>query len=187
MKKNIINVILGLFALSLIGACAPQHKAVMNTHSEEHKNMVGSGMMVGEPWARATAKGQQTSAVYTHLHNLTDQTEYLLAAASDVANTVEIHNVIMEDGMMAMRPVKHIEIAPDQMVELKPGSYHIMLIGLKNKLIEGSHIDVTLTFKNAGKRTISAPVRKMMKMPMQHNMESHKKHMKKAGVMKKKM
>ena len=41
-------------------------------------------------------------------------------------------------GMMMMEPVAKVEVAPGARVELKPGSYHLMLIGLKRALDAGA-------------------------------------------------
>ena len=48
-------------------------------------------------------------------------------------------------------------------MELRPGSYHVMLMDLKQPLKEGESVPVTLTFRDAsGKKTsveVAAPVR----------------------------
>jgi copper(I)-binding protein len=57
----------------------------------------------------------------------------------------------MDNGVMKMRPLKGgLEINPGQSVELKPGSYHIMLLDLKQPLQKGDHIKGTLKFEKAG-------------------------------------
>jgi copper(I)-binding protein len=57
----------------------------------------------------------------------------------------------MDNGVMKMRPLKGgLEIKPGQSVEFKPGSYHIMLLDLKQPLQKGEHVKGTLTFEKAG-------------------------------------
>ena len=41
---------------------------------------------------------------------------------------------------------------------LKRGGDHIMLMGLRRSLRQGDNINVTLTFKKAGRMTIEVPV-----------------------------
>ena len=41
-------------------------------------------------------------------------------------------------------------MAPGARVELKPGSYHLMLIGLKRALAPGQTVTLTLEFERAG-------------------------------------
>ncbi len=113
--------------------------------------------------AYATAEGAQTGAIFVTLHNPQAGIDKLLGAATDKAGTVEIHESYVDeaDGTMQMRKVDSVEILPNQQVELKPGSYHIMLIDLAAPLVEGEKFDVTLNFQNAGSVvvpvTITAP------------------------------
>ncbi len=53
-----------------------------------------------------------------------------------------------------------IELAPGATVALKPGGYHVMLIDLKQKLDEGRHIPLTLTFAKAGSIDVEVDVEK---------------------------
>ena len=54
-------------------------------------------------------------------------------------------------GVAKMRPIKEgLEIKPGETVELKPGSFHVMLVGLKKPLASGDHIKGTLVFEKAG-------------------------------------
>ena len=52
-----------------------------------------------------------------------------------------------------------LPVAANGSVELKPGSYHIMLIGLKKPLKAGETIPLTLDFEKAGKVSITVPIR----------------------------
>jgi periplasmic copper chaperone A len=55
--------------------------------------------------------------------------------------------------------VAKVEVAAGARVEIKPGSYHLMLIGLKRTLTPGQTIDLTLRFERAGALTTRATVR----------------------------
>jgi hypothetical protein len=61
-----------------------------------------------------------------------------------------------------MRPVQGgLEIKPGETVELKPGSYHLMLVGLKKPLSPGEHVNGTLIFEKAGSVSVEFDVRAM--------------------------
>lgn len=62
-------------------------------------------------------------------------------------------------GNMTMKPVESIELPAGEMVELKPGGYHIMLIDLVKPLEVGDTIELTLTFEQAGEKTVTAEVK----------------------------
>jgi copper(I)-binding protein len=83
----------------------------------------------------------------------------LVKAMSDVAGTVELHTVEMENNVMKMRPVEFIEIPAKGSAELKPGGFHVMLIGLKKELKPGETFNLTLMFEKAGEQQVQAMVR----------------------------
>ena len=79
-------------------------------------------------------------------------TDRLTGASTAVAGKVEVHEMTMDNGVMRMRPVAGgFEIKPGQTVELKPGGYHIMFVGMKEQLKTGEHFKATLEFAKAGK------------------------------------
>jgi copper(I)-binding protein len=71
---------------------------------------------------------------------------------SPIAGKAEIHEMsVNAEGVMTMRPVDGgIEIQPGAEVELKPGSFHIMFMQLKQPTEEGVKFPGTLTFEKAG-------------------------------------
>ncbi len=121
----------------------------------------GDGVLVEDPYVRAVPPGQPNSASFMALRNTSDQTYRLVGASSDVAEVVELHTHTLEDGMMRMRQVDHIELPAGETVSLKPGGLHIMLIGLKQKLVPDDEILLTLKFSDGSAREVSAPVRKI--------------------------
>ncbi len=57
----------------------------------------------------------------------------------------------MSDGIMKMRRLeKGLEIAPGRTVELKPGGYHLMFLGLRDGLKEGQTVKGSLVFEKSG-------------------------------------
>ena len=78
--------------------------------------------------------------------------------------TVEIHLSSVDDkGVATMEKVDGVKVPADGAAELKPGSYHIMLIGLKEPLTDKENVEIVLDFENAGKITVNAPVKGMDK------------------------
>ncbi|WP_448336451.1 copper chaperone PCu(A)C [Chloroflexus aurantiacus] len=84
----------------------------------------------------------------------------IVKAESDVARSVELHNVIMENNVMQMRQVEAIEVPANGQVELKPGGFHVMLIGLNRDLKEGDEVTIKLTTRSGQTIEVKAPVRK---------------------------
>lgn len=116
---------------------------------------------VGDPWVRATVPQQNGTGAFMKLTSQTDSK--LVQADSPVAKHVEVHEMVMENHVMKMRQVPSVALPAGQTVELRPGSYHIMLIDLHGQVKEGEQVPLTLTFEGAdGQRStleIQAPVR----------------------------
>ena len=113
---------------------------------------------IHRPWARATAGQAPNGAAYMTLINGGDRADFLIGAAGAAAKRIELHEHTMQDGVMQMRQVKEIRVAPGAPMLLEPGSLHLMLIGLKAPLKEGGSFPVTLTFREAGEIRIAVTV-----------------------------
>jgi hypothetical protein len=98
-------------------------------------------------------------AVYVTITNRGAAPDAVVGATSDAAEKVELHETRNEGGVMKMHPMARVEIAPGGQLEMKPGGYHIMLLGLKRDLKAGERVTVTLTFEKAGPKTVEADVR----------------------------
>ncbi|HZL39163.1 MAG TPA: copper chaperone PCu(A)C [Pseudolabrys sp.] len=112
---------------------------------------VGS-LKIFAAWARATPKGASVGGGYMKITNTGSAPDRLIGGSTDIASRFEIHDMKMDNGVMKMRPVSDgLEIKPGQTVELAPGGYHAMLVGLKQQLEQGQHFKATLEFAKAGK------------------------------------
>lgn len=119
----------------------------------------GGPITVADAWVRRAMSMDMAAAAYMNITNGTGRADALLGVETDVAASPEIHESTEENGMMVMRPVERIEIPVGGTVELKPGGYHVMLIGLTRELEVGSTIDLTLKFEKAGDVKVKAEVR----------------------------
>ena len=131
------------------------------------KTMSGDkGTMGGDKGAMGSMSGDKgamgehgNGAVYVTLSNSGSQPDALVSASTDVAQTAELHQTTRDGGVMKMRPVKAIPVPAGGKTELKPGGYHIMLMGLKQDLKPGEKVAVTLKFEHGGETRIEAPVK----------------------------
>ena len=121
-----------------------------------------STIAVEQPWARATPSGAQTGAVYMTLDNKTSSADRLTGASSDVADKLQIHEMTVVNGVMQMRELTNgLPVPAGGSVTLKPGSYHVMLIGLKKPLTPGETFPLTLILEKAGNISVTVPVQAM--------------------------
>ncbi len=116
-------------------------------------------IQVGKPWMRATPKGAAVAGAYLTISNKGTAPDRLLGGSSAAAGRFEVHSMVMEQGVAKMRPVEGgLEIKPGETVELKPGSFHIMLMDLKGPVEKGQKVKGTLQFEKAGKVDIEYTV-----------------------------
>ncbi|MGE0564089.1 MAG: copper chaperone PCu(A)C [Pseudolabrys sp.] len=126
-----------------------------------HDYTVGS-LKIEHPWARATPKGAAVGGGYMKITNTGGAPDRLLGGSSEAAGKFEIHEMSMEGGVMKMRMLpKGLTIKPGETVEFKPGSYHVMFMGLKKPLVEGESFKGTLVFEKAGKIEVEYKVDKL--------------------------
>jgi Cu-Zn family superoxide dismutase len=115
------------------------------------------GVHVGDLWATAPIGASKNGAVFMTLHNLADRPVRLTGAASPAARKVELHRSEKADGVMRMRPVDAVEVPARGHAALRPGGYHVMLIGAAGIEV-GDTVEITLSFDDAPARTVAAPV-----------------------------
>jgi copper(I)-binding protein len=112
---------------------------------------VGS-LRIERPWTRATPAGARVGGGFMKITNTGTEPDRLIGGSAAVSGRFEVHEMSMHDGVMRMRPLPDgLEIKPGQTVELKPGSFHIMMIDLNAPLKEGGTVKGTLVFQKAGK------------------------------------
>ena len=110
---------------------------------------VGS-IHIRDPFSSALPPISKNGAVYLTLTNHGHHSDWLIGAATPIAERVEIHTHRMQDGMMKMRKVEQVELPPHKEVVFAPGGNHIMLIGLSQVLKKGESFPLMLHFKEAG-------------------------------------
>jgi copper(I)-binding protein len=163
MKRSPVVLLFGLVMLTL-AACGGGER----------------GIVVEDAWVRPSPMEAGNGAVYMVIRNTGAEDDALLAADTDVAQTVEIHETYVMEAegdaemgdmgdnmgddmdmageMMGMRPVESVPVPAGGRVTLEPGGYHIMLINVE-QLEPGQTIPITLTFEKAGTVEVEAEVR----------------------------
>lgn len=112
-------------------------------------------------WARASVPGQQATGAFVQL--TAKEPLRLVGVETPAAAAGEIHEMKMEGDVMRMRAIDELVLPQGQLVELKPGGYHLMFQQLKAPLQDGTEVPMTLVFKD-GKGEVS---RLHLKVPVQ--------------------
>jgi copper(I)-binding protein len=111
---------------------------------------------VKEPWVRGTVASQKATGAFMQLTST--EPVRLIEAQSSAAKIVEIHEMRMEGDRMMMKAVPGIDLVPGQALELKPGSYHVMLIDLVKPLNVGDKVLLTMVLEGKDKKRIQVQV-----------------------------
>ncbi|MFA7664592.1 MAG: copper chaperone PCu(A)C [Burkholderiaceae bacterium] len=146
------RLVLALCALALGGVAMPA--AAHDFHAGD--------LFIDHPYSTPSMPGMVNGAVYFHgIENRGQQPDRLIAAATDAAGQVELHEMTMEGDIMRMRELQAIELPAGQTVQMRHGQrYHLMLMGLKKPLAAGDRFDLKLRFERAGETTVEVIVQK---------------------------
>lgn len=117
------------------------------------------GMDIKNPWIRPGVKGMNTAA-YFEIRNNSSQNDTLYNVKSNIAKVTELHETYMKGDQMGMRRANYIVLKAGSSFSFKPGEHHVMLIGLKEDVKEGSQKEFTLYFRKAGEVKVKAQVKK---------------------------
>ncbi len=137
---------------------------------------LAADLEVTAPWVRGTVAAQKATGAFMQLTSKSGVT--LVGVASPAASVVELHEMVMDNNVMKMRALPRLEVQPGKTVELKPGSYHVMLIDLKKPLTKGEIVPITLKVEGKDKKVemveVKAEVRDLTAAaPMMEHKHSH--------------
>lgn len=114
-----------------------------------------AGISIELPWAPPSLS-QPNGVGFMRITS--DEDDALVAARSDCCHAVELHTHRFENDVIRMRKVDEIRLPAGKAVLLRPGGYHIMLIGLHAPLKDGDTVKLTLEFAKADPITLELEV-----------------------------
>jgi len=101
-----------------------------------------AGIHIEDGWARSTVEGMKMGGAFMKIHNDEAKKDFLVGGSSPVAERIEVHTHVNDNGVMFM--------------------------GLKKPLKEGEKVPVTLKFKNAKPQTVQLEVKTAPQSGMDH-------------------
>jgi copper(I)-binding protein len=137
-----------LLLAALLSACAFGAQAAVTA----------TAPVVTNAWISEAPPVAKNNAAYATVRNGSGA-DVLLGVDTPVAATAELHEMNMSGGLMRMRELEQVDLAPGQEVRFAPGGYHIMLVGMKRPLAVGEKVPLTFRFRHAGRITVEAEVR----------------------------
>lgn len=112
------------------------------------------------PWIPETPPGARVMAGYMEIQNPGGQTIDITSVSSPAFNSVEMHLSKDVNGVAKMLQQKNLHIPANGKLVLKAGSFHLMLMGPKKRLLDGDKAQLVFTLSNEEIININAPVKK---------------------------
>lgn len=143
-----------LLAAALAAAVALSATACAESETQETST---PALSVNDPWVKAADSGM--TAAFGTLVNNTDA-EIVVVGATSPVSPVELHEVVMVDGVMTMRAKEGGFVIPaNGSHSLEPGGDHLMLVDLASPVRAGDVVEFTLTFNDGSTVTFTAMAR----------------------------
>lgn len=129
---------------------------------------------IAHPWSQELPPNAPTVAAYFVIHNSGKTADRLLSVESTIAGVAQLHEHMMQNGLMKMQQVPSVEIPAGGETTFAPMAYHVMLLELKDRslLSDGKHFPLTLHFEKSGDVTVDVTVQKKAPDSMQAHMHA---------------
>lgn len=113
-----------------------------------------------DAWVRSAPDTGSTTAAYIRFVNGSPDTVVVSHFESDAARVVELHQSSTDDaGESHMAMQNALVIAPNHSLAMKPGGYHLMLIGTTESLPAGKLVRIVMHLSNGSIIATSARVK----------------------------
>ena len=120
---------------------------------------VAGTIFIAGAWTRQSPPGVKVGSAYLRIRNNGETADRLLGGEVEYAERIEIHKMEMKEGVMSMGKIKGgITIDPGETAVFKPGSYHLMIIGMEKAPMAGDVVTFMLEFEKAGLVNVLMPV-----------------------------
>lgn len=115
-------------------------------------------LTIEHAWSKATIGADRPAVFYVEIANSGAMDDALVGIATPAAGMPMLHETVVTDGVASMPHTMSVPVPAGQAVQLAPGGYHGMLMGLTAALKAGDTFPITLTFEKAGDVTVNVEV-----------------------------
>jgi periplasmic copper chaperone A len=115
--------------------------------SAAHSAFAAGRLDMANAWIRTAPAGAMMLAGYATLRNTGDAPVVITSAGSADFGDVSLHESVEENGVMRMRPLQSVEIAPGASIDFSPGGRHLMLMRPRRVLKPGESAKISLKLR----------------------------------------
>ena len=117
----------------------------------QSQDFIVGKIKVSQVWTRVTPPASKVGGGFMSITNTGTEPDTLIGGTAVISNRFEVHEMAVQDGVMRMRELKPgLVIKPGETVTLKPGSFHVMFMDIKEPPALGKPFKGTLIFEKAG-------------------------------------
>lgn len=143
----------------------PQMIDAVAQHDEATKKgkVQVNNIEISDRWIRMPTATSKNTAAYFNISNNTDKDIKItdVRTVEKLAERIEIHGYKPDDdGVKKMFKLSSVTIPANSTIEFKPGSFHVMLMGLKDQIDKGTTYEFKFKI-----RTASEDSKKVNKLP----------------------
>lgn len=110
-------------------------------------------------WIREAPPASPVMAGYVSIENKGKGEVLIDGVESNQFGNAQIHEMRESNGMMRMRPVRQLQLEPDQVLVLEPGGLHLMLMSPTAPLKAGDHATLEFVLADGTRRRVDFEVR----------------------------
>jgi periplasmic copper chaperone A len=122
-------------------------------------SLVAAELQIIDPWLREAPPNAPALGAFGRLVNAGVEPVVVKAAATDVAEIVELHATIYEGGMGRMVAQPELVVPPRGELLLEPGGLHIMLIKPRRPFKAGEEVSIVLHYSDGSQQPVRFKVR----------------------------
>jgi copper(I)-binding protein len=115
-------------------------------------------LKISNAWVREAHADATSNAGYMTLINNGPAEVTLVKVESDGFGDIEVHEMVIVDGLMQMKRVADMKIPSNSEVQLTPGGKHLMMTDPQVHFSTGQKLDLTLTFGSGKTQSVSVEV-----------------------------
>ena len=114
---------------------------------------------IDQAWVRLSPNKDSPSAGYFVAHG-GDAGVQIRGVLTAYAVRVEMHESVMDKGVMAMKPIDSVDVPAKGEVAFAPGGKHLMLWGINDAAVNQGKMELTFLMSDGKRLLVDAVIRK---------------------------
>lgn len=115
---------------------------------------------IDNAWIKHLPPTVPVRAGYMSIFNPGSEAVSIVSVTSDAFKNIEVHQTIMQDGLMRMEQVPDLTIGPNSQLKLEPGGLHLMMMHPTEPTSPGDKVQITIEMSDGSRQSLIFTVKK---------------------------